>query len=145
MLCVFPDPPYRHRGREKSVPSPSPEHHPGMLDDLDLDAVNLGPDEAGDCTGNVSSPLRTSKLAGGPDGVPQPIGQAVSEESIVTCPRQCNTSRDGLSGSNEWTLAALGSNYDELILWVVEPAAAMRWFQLQFRMAQIFSLDVWML
>lgn len=98
-MCVFRDSIHRERERDKSVPSPSSEHHPGMLDDLDLDAVNLGPDEAGDCTGNVSSTLRTSKLAGNPDGVHQPIEHVVSEQSIATCARKCNTSRDGLSGA----------------------------------------------
>ncbi|CBJ29432.1 expressed unknown protein [Ectocarpus siliculosus] len=49
-----------------------------MLDDLDLDAVNLGRDEARDCTAHVSLTQRASKLAGDPDGVHQPIGQAWS-------------------------------------------------------------------
>ncbi|CAM9741941.1 unnamed protein product [Ectocarpus fasciculatus] len=68
----------RHRERDKSAPGASPEHHPGMLDYLDLDAVNLGPEEAGNCTGNVSSTLRMSKPAGDPDVVHQPIGPAWS-------------------------------------------------------------------
>ncbi|CAM9692262.1 unnamed protein product, partial [Ectocarpus sp. 8 AP-2014] len=75
----------RQRERDKSAaPSPSPEHHPGMLDDLDLGAVNLGPDKAGDCIGNVSSTLRTTKLAGDPDGMHPPIGQAWSVTRLTS-------------------------------------------------------------
>ncbi|CAM9419821.1 unnamed protein product [Ectocarpus sp. 13 AM-2016] len=63
----------RQRARYKSAPSPSREHFPGVLDDL-----NLGPAEAGDCTGNVSSTLRTTKLAGDPDRMHLSIGRAWS-------------------------------------------------------------------